>query len=155
MVTPLKRYQTGTLTTEIETEFNLVCYQWTWWMVDYQEWEALSERMGWFRLLTILEISAQWSWPLNTSMMITKRPKEESMSTHSSILVWRIPWTEEAGRLQSMGSQRVRHHWSDLACTHRDLWGPLFYDVYFNDYYFLACPAYSRPTDNLQLHLIS
>ena len=31
------------------------------------------------------------------------------MATHSSILAWRIPWTEELGRLQSMGSQRVRH----------------------------------------------
>ena len=31
------------------------------------------------------------------------------MATHSSILVWEIPWTEEPGRLQSMGLQRVRH----------------------------------------------
>ena len=36
-------------------------------------------------------------------------PLEEGMATHSSILAWKIPWTEEAGRLQSMGSQRVRH----------------------------------------------
>ena len=36
-------------------------------------------------------------------------PLEESMATHSSILAWRIPWTEEPGGLQSMGSQRVRH----------------------------------------------
>ena len=34
-------------------------------------------------------------------------PLEEEMATHSSILAWRIPWTEEPGRLQSMGSQRV------------------------------------------------
>ena len=34
---------------------------------------------------------------------------------HASILAWRIPWIEEAGRLQSLGSQRVRHDWSDLA----------------------------------------
>ena len=34
---------------------------------------------------------------------------EEEMATHSSVLTWRIPWTEESGRLQSMGSQRVRH----------------------------------------------
>ena len=39
-------------------------------------------------------------------------------ATHSSILAWRIPWTEEPGRLQSMGSQRVRHDWSNWACTH-------------------------------------
>ena len=36
-------------------------------------------------------------------------PLEEDIATHSSILAWRIPWTEEPGRLQSMGSQRVRH----------------------------------------------
>ena len=34
---------------------------------------------------------------------------EKEMSTHSSTLAWRIPWTEELGRLQSMGSQRVEH----------------------------------------------
>ena len=36
-------------------------------------------------------------------------PLEEEMATHSSILAWRIPWTEEPGGLQFTGSQRVRH----------------------------------------------
>ena len=36
-------------------------------------------------------------------------PLKKGMATHSSILVWRISWTEEPGRLQSMGSQRVGH----------------------------------------------
>ena len=36
-------------------------------------------------------------------------PLEEGMATHSIILAWRIPWTEEPGGLQSMGLQRVRH----------------------------------------------
>ena len=36
-------------------------------------------------------------------------PLEEGMETHFSILVWRIPWTEEPGRIQSMGLQRVGH----------------------------------------------
>ena len=36
-------------------------------------------------------------------------PLEKGMATHSSILAWRTPWTEEPGGLQSMGSQRVRH----------------------------------------------
>ena len=36
------------------------------------------------------------------------------MSTHSSILAWRTPWTEEPGRLQSTRSRKVRHDWSDL-----------------------------------------
>ena len=37
-------------------------------------------------------------------------PLEQERATHSSILAWRIPWTEEPGRLQSMGLQRVGHH---------------------------------------------
>ena len=36
-------------------------------------------------------------------------PLEKRMTTHSSILSWRIPWTEEPGRLQPMGSKRVGH----------------------------------------------
>ena len=42
-------------------------------------------------------------------------PLEEGMATHSSIPAWRIPWTEEPGRLQSLGLQRVEHDWSDFA----------------------------------------
>ena len=42
-------------------------------------------------------------------------PLEEGMLTHSSILTWRIPWTEEPGGLQSIESQRVSRDWSDLA----------------------------------------
>ena len=37
---------------------------------------------------------------------------EKAMATHSSTLAWKIPWTEEAGRLQSMGSLRVEHDWA-------------------------------------------
>ena len=37
---------------------------------------------------------------------------EKEMAIHSSTIAWRIPWTEEPGRLQSMGSQRVRHDWT-------------------------------------------
>ena len=39
-----------------------------------------------------------------------KDPLEEGTATHSSILAWRIPWTEEPGRLQWVGLQRVRHN---------------------------------------------
>ena len=38
-------------------------------------------------------------------------PMEKGMATHSSILAWRIPWTEKLGRLQSVGSQRIIHDW--------------------------------------------
>ena len=40
-----------------------------------------------------------------------ENPLEKGMGTHSSVLAWKIPWTEEPGGLQSMGSQRVRHGW--------------------------------------------
>ena len=47
-----------------------------------------------------------WVWSLGQ-----EDPLEKRMATHSSTLVWRIPWTEEPGRIQSMGSQRVGHNW--------------------------------------------
>ena len=42
---------------------------------------------------------------------------EEGVATHSSILAWRMPWTEEPGGLQSIGLQKVGHNCSDLALT--------------------------------------
>ena len=45
-------------------------------------------------------------------------PLEEGMATHSSILAWRIPQTEEPGGLRSIGSQRVRYDWINLALMH-------------------------------------
>ena len=55
---------------------------------------------------------------------------EKEMATHSSTLAWRIPWTEEPGRLQSMGSRRVEHGWATLLSlftfTHwRRKWQPI------------------------------
>ena len=50
-------------------------------------------------------IQETWVRPL-----VQEDPLEKGMATHSSILAWRIPWTEEPGGLQSMGSQRVRHN---------------------------------------------
>ena len=53
-------------------------------------------------------------------------PLEKETATHSSILAWRLPWTEEPAGLQSMGSHRVRHDWgtsplSSLSCSIQDL----------------------------------
>ena len=56
-------------------------------------------------------------------------PLDEGMPTHCSILSWRIPWREKPGRLQSVGLQRVRHDWGNLAHTHTTLpvfSGPLY-----------------------------
>ena len=46
-----------------------------------------------------------------------ENPLKKGMATHSSILAWRIPWKDEPGGLQSMGSQRVRHNWTTLTLT--------------------------------------
>ena len=46
---------------------------------------------------------------------ISSKITGKEMATYSYILGWRIPWTEEPGRLQSIGLQRVGHNWSDLA----------------------------------------
>ena len=50
--------------------------------------------------------AVQETWVLTLGQ---EDPLEKGMETHSSILAWRIPWTEEPGELQSMGSQRIRH----------------------------------------------
>ena len=52
-----------------------------------------------------------WVWSLGLEDLL-----EQEMATHSSTLAWKIPWTEEPGRLQSMGSQRVGHNWVTLLC---------------------------------------
>ena len=44
--------------------------------------------------------------------LVQEDPLEEEMATHSSILAWKIPWTEGPGRLQSMGLQRVRQNFT-------------------------------------------
>ena len=48
-------------------------------------------------------------WETQVRSLGQEDPLEESMATHSSLLSWRIPWTEEPGGLQSIDPQRVRH----------------------------------------------
>ena len=57
-----------------------------------------------------------WVWSLGW-----EDPLEEDMATHSSIPVWRIPWAEEPGGLQSMGSKRVGQDWA----TNHNYWKEL------------------------------
>ena len=49
-------------------------------------------------------------WETQVRSLGQEDPLEKEMATHSSILAWRIPWTEEPGRLQATGSQRVGHN---------------------------------------------
>ena len=59
------------------------------------------------RLKRLPPMQETWVWSLGR-----EDPLEKEMATHSSILAWRIPWTEELGRLQSMGLQRAGHDWA-------------------------------------------
>ena len=54
------------------------------------------------KILSAMQKTRVWS-------LDQEDPLVKGMATHSSILAWRVPWTEEPVRLQSMGSQRVRH----------------------------------------------
>ena len=59
---------------------------------------------------TVKPLSTMWeTWVRSLGR---EDPLEKEMATHSSILAWKIPWTEEPGRLHSMGSQRVEHNWA-------------------------------------------
>ena len=57
-------------------------------------------------------VQETWVWFLGS-----EDPPEEGMATHSSILAWRIPWTEKPGRLQSMLLQKVVYDWVTFTCT--------------------------------------
>jgi len=74
----------------------------------------------WIIELFLLKLEFPGSWQLKNLPAVQKTrvqsqgqegPLEKGMATHSSILVWGIPWTEEPGGLQSIGLQRVRHNW--------------------------------------------
>ena len=58
------------------------------------------------RLKRLPGMQETWVWSLGR-----EDPLEKEMAIHSSTLAWRMPWREEPGRLQSMGSQRVGHDW--------------------------------------------
>ena len=63
-------------------------------------------------------------------------PVEKEMATHSSTLAWRIPWTEKSGRLQSLGSQRVRYNWA-TSLNALEIFFLFFWQGRF--YFFLHC----------------
>ena len=79
-------------------------------------------RLHWASLVaqTVKNLPAIWeTWVRSLGW---KDPLEKGMATHSSILAWRIQWTQEPGGLQSMGSQRVRHDWATKHITDCIIW---------------------------------
>ena len=71
-------------------------------------------------------------------------PLEKEIATCCSILAWRIPWTEEPGGLQSIGSHRVRHNWSDFTCTYT-------YSCYWRVWDYLRCSTWVTSLPSLSL----
>ena len=87
----------------------LVIHQRTHFAENFRVHKWIRERSAWaslvaqrYRICLLLQEMMAWSWG-------PEDPLEEEMATHSSILAWEIPWTEEPGGLQSMGLQNVMH----------------------------------------------
>ena len=76
-------------------------------------------------------------------------PLEKGMATHSSILAWRIPWTEEPGRLQPMGSQRVRQDWETehiwARCNMKLVSSEIFRHLYLSNLRWVLAQILSLP----------
>ena len=66
----------------------------------------------WVKTPAVQETEEMQVWSSVGTSLGWDDPREEKMATSSSILAWRIPWTEKPGGLQSMRSQRVKHNWS-------------------------------------------
>ena len=80
--------------------------------VGRSPWRSKPLQYSWASLVTqlIKNLPAVWeTWVLSVGW---EDPLEKGMATYSSILAWKIPWAEEPGRLQAMGSQRVGHNWA-------------------------------------------
>ena len=61
---------------------------------------------SWWMIKNLPAMQENWVWSLRLKVLL-----EKGMAAHSSILVWKVPWTEEPGRLQFKGLQRIGHDW--------------------------------------------
>ena len=71
--------------------------------------EEISSMLFWASLVAQMVKNLPAMWATLVQPLGWEDPLQEEVATHSSILAWKITWTEEPGRLQSMGSRRVRH----------------------------------------------
>ena len=106
--------------------------QWTWvWVNSWSWWwtrrlgvlhiHGVTKSQTWLSYWTELNamVNRCYYYPqfIHAGSLGWKHPQEKGRATPSSILAWKIPWTEECGRLQSMGSQRVGHNWATFTFT--------------------------------------
>ena len=88
------------------------------WLVSYFFRELFFQRASLVAQMVKHLPAMQETWVLS---LCREDPLEKEMETHSSTLVWKIPWMKKPGRLQSMGWQRVGHDWA----TSLDWWFPV------------------------------
>ena len=109
--------QTKRVTLYIQSHTSIVTYtegcrlHWKCWLSHRQGFTPASGHGSVVKNLPAVQETQVWS-------LGQEDPLEEGMATHSSILTRKTPWTKEPGRLQSIGSPRVGHNWSDLASMH-------------------------------------
>ena len=104
----------------------------------YQSGFTNGETKTWELQINYLKLNIGRTISRFTSFIVLWYPLEKEMATHSSILAWRAPWTEESGRLQSIRSQRVGHDWSNLACTYPSV-------LFLVHYWSHSAPTISSP----------
>ena len=86
---------------------------WEWDMLPHEYTHIYIRYMYIYRMVKNLPTRQEaWVQPLGWEDLL-----EKGMATNFSILTWRIPWTEEPGGLQSMGSQRIGHDWANNTFT--------------------------------------
>ena len=105
----------------LDTEFVPLCVCWPHWTVTevLKEVRAAPGGGGAGSYMVVQTVKNQPAMQETKVWSLGQEdPLEKEMATHSSVLAWRIPWTEELGCLQSMGLHRVRHDWLTKKTTH-------------------------------------
>ena len=125
-----------------DSKHSIESKHWTWrmsaWRNSKRNWEDIGFPTNYESTVnSVFEVfrdricKLRWLW-----LQVTKKPSEKAMATHSSTLAWKLPWTEEPGRQQSMGSWRVRHDWLhfhfSLSCIGEGNGNPLQYSCLEN-----------------------
>ena len=98
-----------------------ICWLRNYIMKSYWEFSYMFRRFLCFPGGLVVK-SSPAMWAMQFQSLGWEDPLEKGMATHSSILAWRMPWTEEPHRLQSIASHRVGHNWSRWAYTHAHTW---------------------------------
>ena len=88
------------------------CEAWVWWyLYSLIDWKICDPKIPWAFLVVQMVKNLPEMQETQVRSLGWEVPLEKAMATHSGILAWRIPWTEEPAGLQSMGLQRAGHEW--------------------------------------------